>query len=254
MDTSKKVSAKQGNDEDVIDLRELFYVLLDHLVLIIVCLLLGALLGFGISKYVITPQYTATSSLYIGTSSDSVVDLSSLQISTQLTSDYQELVTSPTLLEEVIGDLGLDMTYGELENMISIDNPSDTRILNISVTTSDPQLSADISNQLASQAKIDLPLIMNSEEPYQFEKARVPSSPSSPSVSKWTMIGGLLGAVGCMGILIVIYLWNDTYVTAQDIQKEFNVQPLTAVPNASIPALDGKKDARIKKKGKRFKL
>lgn len=90
-------------DTDEIDLLEIFHLLKGNLVKIILFLVVGAAAAFGVTKVFMTPQYTATSSMYIlSNSSGSVVDLSSLQISSQLKSDYQELVTSRTLLEDVI--------------------------------------------------------------------------------------------------------------------------------------------------------
>ena len=148
-------------DTDEIDLLEIFHLLKGNLVKIILFLVVGAAAAFGVTKVFMTPQYTATSSMYIlSNSSGSVVDLSSLQISSQLKSDYQELVTSRTLLEDVINKLQLDTTYDVLQSSITVENPTDTRILNVSVTNPDPQLAADISNEISNQAKIYLPEIM----------------------------------------------------------------------------------------------
>lgn len=229
------------NDEDVIDLAEIFFLLLQHWYKILLSLLCGACVAYIIAKFFIMPTYTATSSLYISSSSaDSIVDLSDLEISSQLKADYQTLITSPSLMEEVIDSLELDMTYSELQNLVTVENPSDTRILNISVSSTDPQLSADISNEIAAQAKIDLPLIMKTDEPYQFEPARVPTSASSPNVTKYTAIGALIGACACIAIIIIAYLLNDTFLTGEDINKYFNVQPLGSIREGSIPSLDQK--------------
>lgn len=239
-------------DTDEIDLLEIFHFLKANLFKIILFLVVGAAAAFGVTKVFITPQYTATSSMYIlSNNSGSVVDLSSIQISSQLKSDYQELVTSRTLLEDVINKLQLDTTYDVLQSAITVENPTDTRILNVSVTNPDPQLAADISNEISNQAKIYLPEIMKCDAPSVFEKARVPENPSSPSVKKNTMLGGLAFAVLYCAYLIVKFLMDDTFKTPEDINKMFGVQPIGMIPEGKIQGL--KSNRRDKKRGGKSK-
>ena len=184
--------ARRLSSEDEIDLVELFYVLWGHVWQIALCLILGAALAFGYTYFLAEPQYKATSSIYIvSASNNSVVNLTDLQIGAQLTADYQELLLSRPLLEDVIQNLGLDLSTGSLANMISISNASDTRILKITVTSANPQLSADIANELVDQACIYLPQIMETEEPNLVESAIPPASKSGPSYPKNTVFGAL---------------------------------------------------------------
>ena len=50
------------------------------------------------------------------------------------------IITSRPVLEEVIGDLDLNISYEILKSKISINNPADTRILAITATDPDPQM------------------------------------------------------------------------------------------------------------------
>lgn len=225
-------------DETEIDLMEIFYLLKQHLLSICVSLLTGAVIAFLVTFFLITPMYTATAKMYV-IGSNSVLDLSALQIGSQLTSDYQELLTSRTLLEGVIEDLGLDsgddeMTYESLSELITISNPDDTRVIEVSVTTDDPQLSADIANTLADNSTSYLAKTMNSDEPVVYEDAVVPTEKSSPSYSKNVAIGGFAGVFLCVAYLVVRFLMNDTFVTPTDINKYFGVQPLASIPEHKI--------------------
>ena len=104
----------QQNNSNEIDLVELFYVMWGHAWQIILCLILGAAIAFGVTKFLITPLYQATSSIYIvSASNNSVVDLTDLQIGAQLTADYQELLLSRPLLEDVIANLELKEDEGK---------------------------------------------------------------------------------------------------------------------------------------------
>lgn len=219
-----------------IDLVEVFYLLWGNILKIFACVVAGAVLAFGFTFFFVTPKYQASASIYIvSASNDSIVNLTDLQIGAQLTADYQELMLSRPLLQDVIRNLELDTTYKSLARQISITNTSDTRILKITVTDTDPQLAADIANELVKQACIYLPKIMETESPNLVEDAVVPSQKFSPSYSRNTVLGALLGAVLCCGVLLVRYLMNDTFVTPDDIAKYFGTQPLATIPEGNFP-------------------
>lgn len=224
------VNNNGGDDETEIDLGEIFYLLWTHIVQIVGLFVAGAVVVFLLTFFLVTPKYTATSRMYITSGSNSVVDLSSLQVSTQLKSDYQELIKSNSILQDVIDNLSLDEDVDTLKGQISVTNPSDTRILNLSVTTTNAQLSADIANELAKQAKTYLPKVMKSDEPNVFEEAQVPDKKSSPSYQKNAVIGGLLVALLYCAVIIIKHVTNDTFVTPEDINKVFGVQPLATIP------------------------
>ena len=89
--------------EDGVDLVEIFYLLWGQGRQILACLAAGALLALCATRLLVTPLYQAVSSIYIvSASNNSVVNLSDLQIGSQLTADYQELMRSRPLLEDVI--------------------------------------------------------------------------------------------------------------------------------------------------------
>ena len=231
---------QNDKSEEEIDLVEVFYLLWGHIVQIIACFLVGAVLAFGFTFFFVTPKYQASSSIY-------VVNLTDLQIGSQLTADYQELMLSRPLLQDVIKNLDLDVTYRQLEKQISISNTSSTRILTVTVTDTDPQRAADIANELVKQARIYLPKIMETETPNLVEDAVVPSQKYSPSYAKNTTLGALLGAVLCCGVLLVQYLMNDTLETPDAVAKYLGIQPLTTIPEVSLGSFSDDRDDDKKK-------
>lgn len=191
-----------------------------HVWQILLCLVLGAAVAFGYTRFLVTPLYKAASSIYIvSASNNSVVNLTDLQIGAQLTSDYQELLYSRPLLEDVIENLDLETTTKKLSDMIEVTNTSGTRILKITVTSPDPVEAADIANELVKQACIYLPQIMETDEPNLVERAIPPTVKSSPSYAKNIVLGGLLGVVLCCGVLVVQYLLDDTLKTPDDVVR-----------------------------------
>lgn len=236
--------------EEEIDLVEIFYLLWNNFLKIILCFVLGAVIAFGYSFFLITPMYKATAKMYINSSTKSVVDMADLQISSNLRSDYKELITSRELLETVIRSLRLEYEPSDLNKMIAVGNPTDTRIITVTVTSASPQEAADVANELVNKSKVYLPEIMKSEEPVVYESALVPVKKSSPSYSRNTLLGGLIGAFLYCAYLIVKYLMNDTIVTPDDALKYLGVQPLAVIPEGDLGNFNKKRKKPSKKKGK----
>lgn len=225
------VTTQRRTRANTIDLVDLCYMLLGHWWQILLCVLLGCVIAFMVTKFYITPLYTSSSKLYVvSASSNSVVNLSDLQLSSSLAQDYQELIMSRPVLESVVEELDLDMSTTALGNMIDITNPDDTRILVITVTSDDPQQATDIANELAKQAIIYLPEVMETTAPHLAESAIVPTGKSSPSYSYNIMCGFILGLVISCGFLVIRYVMNDTFTTPDDVVKYLGVQPLASIP------------------------
>lgn len=222
-------------EEKEIDLLEMLYVLLDHWHHILLCLMLGALLLNAFSYFLIKPTYQSTAKLYIvSAGEDSVVNLSDLNIGTSLTSDYSELILSYPVLNRVINQLGINMTDGQLAGMIELTNPANTRVLRITVTSTDPQLSCDIANALADVAVDYLPETMSTHKPNIAQEARPALGQAGPSYFKYTIIGALLGTVIACAYIIIIHMMDDTIHTAEDMEKYFGVVPLTTIPESDV--------------------
>lgn len=243
MEENKVVRRSLNDDaEETIDLVEVFYLLLDNIWKIIICMVLCGLIALGYTKIFVKPTYLATSKIYVvSASNNSVINLSDLQVGSQLTSDYQELLVARPVLQDVIKALNLDMDYKELEKTISISNTSGTRILAINVTTRNAQTSADIANELAKQATVYLPEVMETESPNIVESAVAPTKKAAPSYAKNTLIGVLIGAVLMCGYLIIKFVANDTIVTAEDVEKYFGTMPLGSIPESRSSSKKRKK-------------
>ena len=94
----------------------------------------AALIGFAISFFVIAPTYESTTKIYILNKNESQnVTYSDMQLGTQLTKDYSELINSRYVLEEVIQKLRLNLDYQGLKEKVSVSSPTDTRIVAITV-------------------------------------------------------------------------------------------------------------------------
>lgn len=215
-----------------IDLVELCYQLFRKWWLIAICALLGAIVALTGSKYLMTPKYQSTAVLYtLGQkSSFSMVDL---QLSNAISADFMIIAKSKPVLDAVVEEMseeGVLITRGELAGMLVITNPSNTRILNISVTNNNPKHAALIANSVAKQAAKHLADIMKIERPSFVEQAEPSNVIISPSYSRMTMMGFLGGAFIVCAIITVLYLMNVNIKTAEDVERYLDVPVLGTIP------------------------
>lgn len=227
----KQTSVNKYTEEDTIDLAQLFYAILHRLWLVILAGIVGACAFGAYTTFVITPTYTSTAKMLVLTKETTLSSLADLQIGTQLTNDYMELILSRPVLQDVIEQMDLDMTYQELENYISVENPEDTRILNLSVTMSDAELACDVVNCLAETASEYIGDNMEVSSPNIFETGEVATQRTSPSLRKNVMIGLLLGALLVIVIICIRVITDDTIKNEDDVQKYLDIPVMAALPD-----------------------
>lgn len=233
-------------EENEIDLLELFYVVLHKWKMIVLSLLLTGACGCLISIFLITPQYESTSVLYVLSKSTSITSLADIQMGSSLTNDYVEVVTSRPIIEQVIQNLGLtDETYESLKDKVSIDNPANTRLLKITVRDPQADVAKAIADELADVSKSFISIKMDQAAPTVTQYGYADGEPVTPNTVKNTVLGALIGAVLAIGVVIVSYLLNDTIMTTDDIEKKLGMTVL-----ASIPMDEAEYDGRKSKKSK----
>ena len=221
--------SRAGEEEIEIDLAELLSKILDHWVAIALCAVVGALIMGIVSFKFITPQYQSTAKLYVVNSKDSAINLSDLQIGNYLAQDYQEVFHNWHVQDMVLEQLDLKYSYSKLNSMISVRNPTNTRILYITATSPDPEEARDIASTFAKVACEFIAVKMEQTQPNIFEEARVPKTPSSPNKTRNILIGFLMGMMVAVGVVVVLYLMDDKVRTPEDIEKLLNLPTLGVV-------------------------
>ena len=245
---------ERRNEEMEIDLIELFGHFMSRIWWIVGAFIIGALIAGLLTAFVITPKYTATAKMYmVNSSSQSVVDLTDFNIGQSLSDDYVELLKTRPIVEDVIQEQNLQYSYREMvDGMISLSVVNETRILQIDVTSTNPREAMEIANSLAEKGVSELPKLMETPEPHIAEYAIVPVNKSSPSLTKNTLIGALLAMLLMLAIFTVQFLTDDTFKSAEDVEREFGVMPLTVIPEGKIEGLDpGEDKIKRKRRGKK---
>lgn len=264
MDTNKLAKLQSvdaaDNQQAEIDLVDLFGFYMSRWPLLVAAVLIGAIVAGTFTYFLIPDRFTAVSRMYmVSASSDSVVSLADLNIGTSLSSDYVELMQSRPVIEDVIDKLELEYSYEQMLGMINLSVVPNTRIVKISVTSTDPREAMEIANQLARTSKVQLPKVMEAPTPSIAEPAILPTRRSSPSLSKNVAIGSLLALMAVLGVLTALYLLDDTIKTSEDLDKVLGIMPLSLIPEGKIgekrsdEETDDKKPRKKSNPGKRRK-
>lgn len=215
-----------------ISLIELFYYIRKKFWIVILVALASGIGAFLVCKFVITPQYVASTRIYVlnRASDSSTVAYSDFQASSQLRKDYQELITGKNVTSEVIQTLNLNMTDAGLAQKISITSPDDTRILQINVTDPDPNMAAYIANSVRDVAQRQIVQIMAIDAVNVVYEASVPKVPSSPHTIRDSAIMVMLGTLVTLVLLVIFFLVDDRIKTEDDVERYLNLSTIGVIP------------------------
>lgn len=230
------MDTENSRNEIEIDLRGLFAAILSKLTIIILVGILVGGIAFAYTEYFVDEQYVAKTQVYIlsnqsdNTNSDGLT-MNDLVFATYLANDYQILIKSDPVLQEVKNELDLEQSTSALSSMISVELLEDTRIMEISVTSTDPKLAQKIANKVRDVANEKTKNVMDGIEAVNpIDEAKLPTYPASPDVSKNTMLGFVIGFGISVLIVIILYILDDTIKTPDDIEKRLGVTVLAAIP------------------------
>ena len=239
---------RNDNEEMEIDLLELLMVMKKHLAAILLAGIVGLVIMFAYTSFLVTPLYSASSMMYVmpdNSNSMNSSTLSDMQVGQQLTSDYSSMIKSRSFMEDVIKKLNLTIDYQQLLGKVEVTNPTSSRILQVTVNDPNPQTAADIANEVASVAESKLKEITGMQAIKIYEEAAVPDRPSSPSLKKNCALGLLAGLVLAMAVVTILYLLDDTIKTEDDIEKYLGMTTLAVLP------YNGRKQQRQAQKHKK---
>lgn len=223
-----------------VDLLGLLRLLGSKLWMILISMVLCGAIAFVTAVFTITPTYTASAMLYVNNSSASVggvpITISSSQISAakSLLDTYVVILKTRTTLEAAIekADLRGKYTYGQLSGIVSASSVNDTDIFRISATCADRDDALLIVDTLVEILPDRISDIVDGSSVRVVDHAVRPSGRSSPSYTKYGVIGVMVGAVLSAALIIVQDLLNNTVRGEEYLKQRYNIPILAIIPEA----------------------
>ncbi len=219
-----------------VDLIHILHVFWQRAWIIALCAVVLAAAGFSFAKFMIEPQYSSTIQLYVNNekqeeASDSVSS-SDLQAAQLLVKTYGAILKNRSTLQLVSDKLDNQYSTGALSGMISTGAVNETEIMYVTVTCGDPQEAARILNAIIAVFPDRIEEIRDGTSVSVMDKeAPVNKSPVSPSISKYTMLGFVLGMIGAMGVLAVIAIFDNTIHDENYIMETYDYPILAKIPD-----------------------
>lgn len=226
-----KIMGNTYENEIEINLRDIFYEWKRRIFLILAVGILAACVCCCYITLFVTPMYTSTATILVLTQDESSATVADLQLGPEIAADYSILISSRPVLEETIENLGLDISYTQLEAELTITNPENTRLLQLSVTDADPVLARQLVNELASTASEYIGEKIDVAPPKIIEEGELPASSSNGDIMKPALLSFAGGIIVTAGIIALMTILDDAIETEEDITKYLRIPVLGNIPD-----------------------
>lgn len=227
--------ANVEDDEDVIDLLEVARAILKHIKLIILlCVVFGATGFFG-TKFLIAPKYTASTSIYLTPQINDTgsLDYNSQMANSKLVTNVVNLMTQNNVMSEVAKDVGMENASNNasnVKNCISVTKESNTEIVTVTATTTDPKLSKDIANGTVDTFIKTMQKNLNVRNIEIVDKAKLSYVPSGPNAKKNGVLAAAVGFVLGAGYAILRYLLDNRLRNKEEAEKYLGIPVFAEFP------------------------
>ncbi len=254
----------QENQEEL-SLKDIFGLLISKIWAIVIMALLGFVIAFCISKFVMPLKYNSSVSMYVKSTQnkeDSNVNINELNASKSLVSTYIVVLKNPSVLKEVGNELinQLDtndklteakikkcfkitdegtIDTGSILSCVTMQSSGGTEVLEISATTKDPDVSAALCNSFSKVAPAFLVRVVGAGSVETIGEAEPHYNPVSPRTKMNCLIGCFAGAFLAIVIIIVADLLDNSVKSSDDITHKTEL--------AVIGEIDQFGDSKVKK-------
>lgn len=221
-----------NEENEVIDLTEILSAVRQHLLELIFVTLAAALVGFMASKFLMTPKYDSSALMIVNTRQDVNANVTSDQINsaTKLVSTYSIIIKSDTVLQQVIDNLGLNLTYAQLNKRVTVAAVDDTQVMKITVQSDSPEWARQVCEQIITVAPDVIKEAVEAGSVKVISNPSLATEPVSPNIKKNTMLAAAVGFVLVIGIIVLQVLLDNKINTEEDVTKYLDMTVLGVIP------------------------
>lgn len=215
-----------------VSLKEILDYFKSKWLIIILMVILVLALGTLYQVYIQVPKYKSATTLVLNKVSekDGSITQSDVLLNKNLIPTYREIIKSRTILNGVIKNLELNYEFNELSKMIEVSSVTNTELIKITVASENKKEADDIANELATVFKERIVEIYNIENVSIIDIAEETDIPYNINFIKYTLIFGLFGLVMGLGIVFMMYYFDNTIKDEKTIEEKYGVAVLGIVP------------------------
>ena len=229
-----------------ISLSALFKAMLKKAWLIVALALIFSIASYVVAAYYTTPMYTSNTKVYVRNEKLGNLTSSDLDLSGRLLNAYIEVLFGNNMLQLVTDDLNelrlnseysgylstSDYAPGQIKSMIKAAPGNETEVITITVTSANPQEAKLVNMLLLKHFPDEVKRIIDTGELRVINEPSLPTSPSSPNITKNTLTGGLIGFVIAVAIVFLMFLTDSSIHSETDLNESFSdISILGVIPN-----------------------
>lgn len=221
--------------EETISLKEIFSTLRKNLILIVTITLLGVMISAGVTFFLMTPKYDASTQILVNQANANTNSIyqqaNTVQTNVQLVNTYSVIINNPAVLNQVIKKLNLDVTADELKEMLTVNTAQNSQVFTLTAETDSPAQSVKIVNGVAAAFKSQVQKVMNVDNVSILSPANVASSlnPVKPKATINIAIAFVVGLMVSIGLAFLLEYLDNTIKTEADIEKILNLPVLGVI-------------------------
>ena len=203
---------------------------------VISIVVISMIIGIIYTFFLLVPKYKATTKMVLtqveGTTTQTTESITSsdITLNKNLVSVYGEILKSKKVVSKVIENLGLEFTVAELQEMISISSGTNAEVLDVSVTSKDPIISTNITNELADVFVDEVSEMYKINNVNILDKAEIPNGPCNVNHIKDLAIFTVLGIFLAAGFVLLLYMVDTTIKMEEDVEAYTGLTILTSIP------------------------
>ncbi|MEY8752391.1 YveK family protein [Alkalicoccobacillus gibsonii] len=222
--------------EETISLKDIFMTLRRRLKLLIILPIIAMIVAAAVSFFVLTPMYQNSTQLLVNQTNpnpESIYSQNEIRTNIEMIKTYNEIIKSPFILDKVIDEAGVDLTVGQLNNMITVSSANESQVMNITVEDDSAQEAATLANTIATVFQDEVPDLMSVDNVSILSPATftVDQSPVSPNAMLNIAIAFVVGLMAAVGLAFLLEYLDTTIKTEKDIEDTLDMPILGAVSN-----------------------
>ncbi|WP_010240975.1 YveK family protein [Clostridium arbusti] len=221
------------NDENTIDLSQIFYVLSKRKSIIITITLVAVIISGILSFFIMSPVYESQATAIVGKKGDaanSSTQYNDVMMYQNLTKTYATIGTSKLVTGKAAEKLGNGMTSDKLSKLVTVTPETGTQILDITAQGGTPEEAQNRVKALSDAFVENSPSVYNTGEVKIMDQGELPKSAVKPKKALNVAIAFFLGLMVSVGLSFLLEYMDSTLKTPEDIKKHLDLPVLGTIP------------------------
>lgn len=225
-----------NNAQQIITFRDIWELFLQRLVIVLLVAAISVAVFFVVNKLTYTPMYQSTATLYIAddgsfegnTSADAY---NAYTLAMKVVDDCDYLLSSRSVVDQLVQEMNLKTPYNVLQSRISTENPSNTRILEVTVEAETPELAKQVVDRLCEIGEEKINIVMGTKYVQLYEYGTFSSIPCNEIPKTTYLIVAVAAAIITYAICLLFYLLDDRIHSAEHIEQLLGLSVLGDIPD-----------------------